>query len=112
MGEIKDSRMLSIDTTALVVLMDNVYRGSEHPNVGYEDAYIPFDMFAARLNKQHWLNIQEVESALWSCNLMNEEGKFWHPRGISFDEFIESLKLTGYKFDRTFNTLDREGVEQ
>lgn len=92
----------------LLTMLHNVCEGASTPGVGYEDADIPYKTFLARLALTIAVPIEDVESALWSCNLMNEQKKFWHPDKKKFDEFLGGLKLENYVFDRKFNTLDRK----
>jgi hypothetical protein len=106
MDGVKTQRSFYIDTTSLVTLVDNVYRGAEHPDVGYEDAHIPFNKYLETLKSMHAITVDRLESGLWSCNLLNEEGKFWHPRGLTFDQFLGSLKTGDFVFNKTYNVFE------
>jgi hypothetical protein len=100
----KDGQWLMVSLVDIVALLDNIYRGAQHAEVGFEDASRTLDAITHELNKKVFIDPSVVESALWSCNLMDEQGKFWHPRGLSFEQFLK--KLVPFRaFCRKYNIL-------
>ncbi len=100
-----DKKLLPVSVLDLVVLLDNVYRGADHPEVGFEDANKTLPMLAKYLGRSHELVDEgSIESALWSCNLLDENGAFWHPTDKTFDQFVDRM-LPNHRFDKKFNLI-------
>jgi hypothetical protein len=89
----------------LVTLLHNVYVGSEDIEVGFEDAQETLASLTLRLNKPVMLDPSLLESALWSCNLLDEKGKFWDAKGRPFDQFLKEL-LPHDRFNKQYNYLE------
>lgn len=86
------------------MLLYNVYKGSTTETVGFEDARDTLQTFMQRLNESAIkMTVDDVESALSSCNFLDEQGKFWHPTHLSFEGFVARLAPKGQKFDKTYN---------
>ncbi len=92
----------AISTLHLAILLDNLHRGAVSPNVGFEDAGQTLQQLTHKLDRHFNVYLSDLESALWSCNLMNENGAFWHPLDRTFDEFLRDV-LPGEKFDKNYN---------
>lgn len=85
------------------VLLYNVYRGSDHPQVGYEESRMTMVKMSEYFSNRGMLIPKEiVESALWSSNLLDEVGEFWHPQKISFEAFVQRINKK-QDFDRRLN---------
>lgn len=96
----------------IMVLLYNVHRGAQfEDHVGFEDAdrtlhQLTTDLTDGRIKVPQGA----LESALWSCNLMDEVDEFWSPTDESFDEFVSRmLKYFSHdqqlEFDKFFNQL-------
>jgi hypothetical protein len=92
----------------LTVLIYNVWKGAEDRRVGFEDARETVDSIVAKLNKTFLTDPSLLESGLWSCNLLNEQGEFWHPQGRTFDEFVREILAPGERFHRAYNVIERK----
>lgn len=75
--------------------------------VGFEDCDRTLLMLSKLLTRNSiTVRREHLESALWSCNLMDEAGEFWSPRGESFDEFVNRLLLPYQgEFDKFYNLI-------
>ena len=75
------------------ILLMNIYRGAQSSKVRFEDAARTLEELVVDLHGKKGIRVQRsvIESALWSCNLLDELGKFWHPKGRSFDEFLKDI---------------------
>ncbi len=89
----------------LMVLLWNVHKGVGLRQVGFEDADHTLESLTRALSPEVLLKKDLIESAMWSCNLLDEQGKFCHPRGISFDEFKKKLEYTD-KFNKKYNLFE------
>lgn len=102
-GKWRPVRLLDI-----VTLLHNVHAGSRHKEVGFEDALETLDSLTKKLSRKKFLIDPSIlESALWSCNLMDENKEFWDAQGRTFDEFLKAL-LGSDKFDKFFNMIERK----
>ena len=107
-------RLTLLDITTLLY---NVYRGAQTPEIGFEDCDLSMkDMvrdFGGRTTKAH-IPRRTLESALWSCSQMNDNGQFWSPTGETFKQLIERIEQTAIdgaavKFDERYNLLTEKG---
>lgn len=90
----------------LAILLYHVHRGAQHNEVGFEDAQESLESLTKALNKEISIPLQNLESALWSANLLDENNEFWHPEGLTFDEWVK--KAFG-KYDRFYCLLKDYG---
>lgn len=90
-----------------VTLLDNIYRAAEDGEIGFEDAGDTIDTLTRKLNKKVLIDPGTLEGALWSCNLMDEKGKFWHPRYKTFDEWVKQL-LGQDHFNKIYNLIEKK----
>ncbi len=94
----------------LITLINNVHLGAKDPRVGFEDADNSLRQITYALQGRRRFKIKRsiLESALWSCNMNDEVGKFWHPyvNKTTFDDFIEKLDIEDSTvFDKTYNLI-------
>ena len=101
-----DGRWQFVSLLSLAILLYHVHRGAQHDQVGFEDAQETLDTLTRKLSRRVPVDPAVLESALWSANLMDEQGQWWHPRGLTFEQFVKGM-LPGMKFDRTYNTLKK-----
>lgn len=98
----KLSKLKTVSLMDLVILLGNVYRGLVEPLVGFEDADRTVAELTLELNRKTQVGRTALESALWSCNLLNEQGKFWHPKGVDFETFLKKI-CQGEGFNKSYN---------
>lgn len=89
----------------LVVLMGNLWKGAKDAQIGFEDADQTLNELSSKLDHEVWIKLTDLESALWSCNTLNEAEKFWHPRNEKFDSFLSKL-LNRRKFNKIYNLIE------
>lgn len=88
----------------LVTLLHNVHEGARSPDVGFEDARETLQSLTRKLSASVSVDPGALESALWSCNLMSEAGKFWDSQGRTLDDFLRDIGLAG-RFDKQLNLI-------
>lgn len=101
----KGGKWRSVSLFNLAILLYHVHRGAEEESVGFEDAQETLDTLTRKLSKTVFVEPAVLESALWSANLMEEAGEWWHPRGLTFDEWVREV-LPGVKFNRIYNVIE------
>jgi hypothetical protein len=104
----RDLEEFRLNLFDLLVLLHNVLEGAQDSEVGYEDAEYTLKQLVKKLSRRTYpVRRATLESALWSCNLMDEAGTFWHPEGMSFDDYCKkSLRdRLGVRFDKCYNLL-------
>ena len=96
---------LSITVYQLMILLNNYVLSLKEPSIGHLDCDINIKDTLARFKRTH-LNMSpaELERFLFASNMLNEEHKFWHPGGDSFDKFVYDV-ARAYKFDKQYNKL-------
>lgn len=103
----KGGRWRQVRLSELAVLLYNVAKADQDPEVGYEDAQRTLANLMTRLSKKVMVDPALLESCLWSSNLLNEQGKWSHPTGRSFDEWVREL-AGGDKFNKVYNLIERD----
>ena len=101
---VKWPEVLAID---LVVMLFNVLKASQDEQVGFEDANNTLESLIRKLNAGIRLDPSLIESCLWSCNLLSEKDSFWHPKGVTFDQFV-ARALPQYNFNKIYNTIEKK----
>lgn len=99
----------------LVILLNNFCTAVADPNIGHNDtdksiAEVLARYKSARIN----LTQRDLEDFLYCCNMLHEDGKFWHPTGESFDKFTYDV-ARNFKFDKQYNRLiprDQVGIKK
>jgi hypothetical protein len=100
---------LRLSDEQLAVLLSHMARGAPHPLVGFSHTHKTIDEVVKDLSRSRIVNLEDVECALWSCNLLDEQGEFMHPYGQTFDQFVLNITPTGKVFDKFFNVfLDKD----
>ena len=100
-----EDRFINITALDAAILLTHVIKGMADKDVGFEDADKTYEQIRYSLNRDFMLNVDVVESALWSCNLLNERDSFSHPEGLTFDEFVNKM-APKKRFDHLRNLLE------
>ena len=99
---------IRVTTLDFLVLLDHVLRGAALPDlIGWEDAENTLKDMTKLLTKDLYIEKNTLESALWSVNLMNEAGKYSHPLGVGFDDWLKQL-LGPRKFNKQLNIIEEK----
>jgi len=100
-------KRLGISTLDLVVLLANVLMVDKA--VGFEDAERTLEEYVKDAEFKVFIRKEMVESGLWACNTMDELNKFWHPRRLTFDQFVSKmLDRESYKFNKDYNWIEEK----
>jgi hypothetical protein len=102
----KEAKYRLVRLMDIVTLLHNMHEGARHKDVGFEDTMETLGSLTGKLNRQMvWVDPSNLESCLWSCNLMEEQKQFWDVKGRTFEEFL--IQLIGVdRFDRFYNTVE------
>ena len=103
----RESKLL-VGPLELAVMLFNIYEAAKDPNIGFLDSDVRLTHISHDLvRKPARIKQSLVESALASCNMMAESGKFWHPLGKDIDQFLADVIRTtgkqGYRFDKDYH---------
>lgn len=101
-NKLMGGKTLKISNLDLTTLLYNIQQGSQEKDIGWEDASLSLNSIMRFLKGNSYITLDHVESALWSCNLRDEKGRFWDIKGRDFDQFVRSL-LPQEKFNRQYN---------
>lgn len=74
----------------LIVLIYHLHRFTqkyEHNNIDKSYAQI-----TKHVTPKKWVSKQDLEHLLYCCNLLSEDGEFWHPDDIDFDQFLREVQ--------------------
>lgn len=84
----------------LAILIYNYLR--HHEKYGNMDAVRSYDAVKKRLRKKDWYELPAVEALLYCANMLNEDGEFWHPEKITFDDWVKRA-FGRTDFDKIYN---------
>ena len=108
----KDGAPLQISTLEATILLYHLTRAAQIKEIGFEDADHTLQQLIAILDRPVTVPRAAVESCLWSCNLMDEVGLFWHPNNkTEFTHFVQKLIGPGREFDRMYNFIKERKYE-
>lgn len=94
----------------LLVILDNIHRGAAMPKrVGFVDANQSIEELTRSLNRRVWVKVSDIESGLWSCNLLDEIKHFRDPVfKRTFQWFLKDILGPGETFNKFFNVIEDE----
>ncbi len=95
-------RSLQLSVMQCLVLMKNVMDSKHAGN----DADYTVNELIRELSKKVYVKREVIESALYNCNLQDEEGEFWHPFDSNFDAFLARVLGSRFKFDKQYNLIE------
>lgn len=101
----KGGRWRPVRLLDIAIMLLNSYKASNEPEIGYQDPIETLDSLSRRLNQKTMVDPRQIESMLWACNMLNEEGKFVHPSGMTFTDFIAKV-APGSEFNLDYNTIE------
>lgn len=99
-GDEKFIALTGLDTT---VLMYHLHKFAEKH--GHADADRTLAELTRLLSYSNRYLKPVVESAMYCCNLLDEEKEFWHPQGATFDEFARKVGQ-GRRFNKRYNYFE------
>ncbi len=88
--QLEISKFKEVRLLDLAILLYNVHRAAEEAEVGFYHASESLDSLTKLLDKKAIVRIEDIEAALWSSNLLDEQGKFWHPQ-LKFKDWVRNL---------------------
>lgn len=106
--ELRGRKRIAVRLLDLVTLLHNVHEGARYPEVGFEDARETLQSLSRKLGGATKVDPGALESALWSCNLMSESGRFWDSQGRTWDEFLRDVLGSPAKFNKQLNLIKDE----
>jgi hypothetical protein len=93
----------------LAVMLYHIHLGAADSEIGYLDPLLPIEYLEGSFNVEFRLALGRMERSLFMANMANEQGKFWHPKGLSFAEWAKSMTPKGYDFDARYNFFKEKG---
>lgn len=103
----KAKKLFPIDVFSLAVIIANVHKAEKDSRFSdcHTDHHLEY--YLKRASKMTQVHLTALEASLWACNMLEEEGEFWHPFDLTFDQFIKKIKLTNdYKYDKVYNIIE------
>jgi len=85
----------------ITILLLHLYRLYEKD--GNMDAINSVEEIEKRMKFSIRLPLSIVESCLYSCNMLSEQGEFWHPR-MNCESFLAKV-CKGRKYNRTYHYI-------
>lgn len=108
-----------IDLMSLMTLLVNLHLAAQDRDIGQGNAEKSLKELTQELTRSQTqkgnppfrvpVSESTLESCLWSCNMMNEKGKFWtpfiRPKSTTFNSLLEEVLHPDQKFDKFYNVI-------
>ena len=91
-----------------LTLLRCIHEGAAHPKVGFVDANQTLNQMSRKLSRAFWVKQSVLESALWSCNMLDELGLFKDFRGRTFEQFVRDILDDSVEFNRFWNLIEKK----
>jgi hypothetical protein len=72
---------------------------------GWQDVNKSYDRFKYCFDRVVKVGVNDLESALWSANMMAERDGFWHPEGKNIKEFVKGILRKDQQFDFYYHRI-------
>lgn len=93
-----------VNATTAAVLMHNALTSAGR----HDDAQLSFSALRHKMDKAVvGIEMKVLEKLLYHANLNAETEGFWHPDGMEFSKFANSIIPAGYYYDRRYNLILR-----
>ena len=99
---------ISLKLVDAAVLLWNLLESARDPEIGYNDAHTTLRYMRYKFRWSVMLRRGIIENCLYACNMMAEKGKFVHPDGRTFEEFLTDIFRRHWKFNTKYNLLERD----
>ena len=99
-------RGVKVSLLDIMILLHNICAAADRKDIGFEDANHTLNTLTLSLGAKMMVELADVESALWSCNLLAEKKHFWHPSGLDFKIFVQQLLGPNHKFNTKYNWVE------
>jgi hypothetical protein len=83
----------------MILLVNYLKHQEEHGNM---DAVRTYESVKKRYQEPRWIRTDDLEALIYCANILQEEGKFWHPEKREFDAFLKRLGK-GKHYDKMYN---------
>lgn len=105
--QMTDQGYLGMRTLDLAALILAVSKAAKDPEIGWLDANRSLEEFYFRYGFKVKIPLRFAETALYCANLLDEQGKWEHPLGWSFNHFLREMKLKN-RFSKKYNWIEKD----
>jgi hypothetical protein len=105
MAEMKLPSTFDVRAQDIMVLIYHLFQSKA--KFGHMDADYTFEQLRKALSFTIPVKTAILESALYSCNLVEEQGEFWSPEKEKFLEFATRVS-GGRKFHQFYNWIEEK----
>lgn len=92
----------------LALLLHALHRAAEDEGVGHHDTHETVESIERKCNKEVFIEPRILEACLYAASMLNEQGKWWHPRGWTFEEWVKRV-LGADTWNSVYNVIERKG---
>lgn len=90
------------------LLLDASLRAAHHPQIGHLDAEHSLSELRRILQIKLEFPDEVVESGVYSCRMLAEEGLFQHPDSLSLDTFILNMTPKGWVYNKEYSIFEEK----
>lgn len=99
----------SVSLLQASIILTNLANAKKDIKVGFEDADRTYEQVVECFSSGKAISLPQdvLESALWACNLLDEQQKFFHPSDHTFDSFVRRIINTDKeRFNKELNFIE------
>ena len=108
----KGERNYTISLLQLSTLMMNVYLARSVDEIGWQHARQTFDRYYREMETTTRISQGNLETGLWACNMLDEQGRFWHPDQGKLRPFVRSILNSDERYDYYYSLIREDTGER
>jgi len=108
----KDERNYRISLLQLSTLMMNVYLARSVDEIGWQHARQTFENYYKEMDITTRISQSNLETALWACTMLDEQGRFWHPDQNKLRPFVRSILNPDERYDYYYSLIKEDVGER
>lgn len=91
------------------ILMQNSMKASKDKEIGWGDTRFSLGTWKYVLGGEFTVRQDLVETGLWCAKMLEEKGEFFHPEGLTFDQFLKRMTPAGWEYDPLYCEFKKIG---
>ena len=96
-----------IPLDVMFILFTNFYRALEDEDIGFADCNNSIKTINDKMTEERSIVLSraDLEALLWSANMLEEKGEFWHPKKERLTDVVDKLLTKNEDFDYYYNLI-------
>jgi len=111
-NHVTDSHWRKIRTIDLYTLIYLSITAARNPRLGWNHADKPLNYWLGGFEQKYsWITIQNLEDALYSANMLDEIGEYYHPLDIKLNSVLSRCLKKNEIYDKKVNLILKKEID-